>query len=119
VLVWFLFGTAAAQAKCVLVGEKLHAEWYFRDSESGPEGCEWGIGTSFGAQDVLAYTTIAHEAGYVSGAQAALPAVQGQYFVSLRMSNRVGLTTVHYVPHPLTVLSCAGEATCAWDVKCM
>ena len=103
----------------MLLGEELRAEWAFRDAESGPEACQWGIGTSFGAQDVLAYTAVAHESGYVSGARVALPPAQGEYYVSLLMTNQAGLAAVYHVPQPLMVLACAEGATCPADMKCM
>ena len=103
----------------MLRGEELRAEWAFRDAESGPEACQWGVGTSLGAQDVLAYTPVSHEAGYVSGARAALPPAPGQYYVSLLMTNRAGLAAVYHVPQPLTVVSCAEGPACPADVKCL
>ena len=118
-LAWFLYGTPASQTSCVLRGDDLRAEWAFADAESGPDLCSWAIGSSFGAEDVMPYTPVDNVAGYVIGARAALPAVEGTYFVTLRMTNRAGLVAVHHVAAPLTVLACAEGETCPSDVRCM
>ena len=119
-VLWFLHGTRAAQAPCALVGDELRAEWAFADPESGPEACWWGVGSRFGAQDVMPYTPIAHEEGYVSEARAGLPAAPGHFYVSLLMTNRAGLRAEHHVAVPLVVLeACAEGEPCASSVKCL
>ena len=67
----------------------LHASWSAVDPESGISRYEYAIGTSAGAQDVLAYT----DAGTATEiSQRGLPLINGQtYYVSVRATNGAGL----------------------------
>lgn len=70
----------------------IHAAWTSSDAESGITGYEYAIGTSPGAYDVLSWTS----AGLVTQvSRSGLPLETGRtYYISVRATNGVGLTSV-------------------------
>ena len=119
VVAWFHFGNASAVVKCASPGPELRAQWVLMDPESGVDRCEWAVGSAAGAQDVMPYTAVSHEEGYVLDARAAVALQAGrQYFVSIRGSNKAGLEGEHHVEVPLTVVGC-DEPSCLSAVRCV
>ena len=119
-LAWVLFGTGPASVKCVLPGAELRAQWALMDPESGVDEVAWAVGSAAGAQDLMPYTPIGHEEGYVLSARAAVPLVAGHhYFVSIRATNKAGLGALYPVEVPLSVVACTHGPDCLTAVRCL
>jgi len=71
--------------------DSLHASWRCRDPESAIVSIEYALGTSPGAQDVVAFTPVGIDSQV---ALTGLRLVNGaDYYFSVRCSNSVGLTS--------------------------